>query len=38
MDVREKATNDKRLNSCEDTKKACVAHVVDWLQQPTKED
>ena len=24
--------------SCEDTKKACVAHVVDWLQQPPKED
>ena len=24
--------------SCEDTKKACVAHVVDWLQQPAEED
>ena len=24
--------------SCEDTKKACVAHVVDWLQHPPKED
>ena len=23
--------------SCEDTKKACVAHVVDWLQQPAEE-
>ena len=22
--------------SCEDTKKACVAHVVDWLQQPAE--
>lgn len=24
--------------SCEDTKKACVAHVVDWLQQPAEEN
>ena len=23
--------------SCEDTKKACVAHVIDWLQQPAAE-
>ena len=23
--------------SCEDTKKACVAHVIDWLQQPAEE-
>ena len=23
--------------SCEDTKKACVAHVVDWLRQPEGE-
>ena len=23
--------------SCEDTKKACVAHVVEWLQQPAEE-
>ena len=23
--------------SCEDTKKACVAHVVDWLHQPAEE-
>ena len=22
--------------SCEDTKKACVAHVVDWLRQPAE--
>ena len=22
--------------SCKDTKKACVAHVVDWLQQPAE--
>ena len=24
--------------SCEDTKKACVAHVVEWLQQPAEGD
>ena len=23
--------------SCEYTKKACVAHVIDWLQQPAEE-
>lgn len=23
--------------SCEDTRKACVAHAVDWLQQPAED-